>query len=64
MDIEGAEVEALRGMTHTLSKTTSIAMEGVHIYDGKESHHTVIPILEESRFPVKRDGGMVYALKQ
>jgi FkbM family methyltransferase len=61
MDIEGAEVEALKGMKQTLSCTSALAMEAIHLYNDTESYHTVIPELQKSGFSVKRNGGMLYA---
>ncbi|HEY98606.1 MAG TPA: FkbM family methyltransferase [Dehalococcoidia bacterium] len=63
MDIEGAEVEAIKGMDETMSGDVKLAMEISHIVAGHGTYQVVIPWLKNKGFQVHRDGRMVYARK-
>lgn len=64
MDIEGAEIEALKGMDEVLRSDVKLAIEVRHIVDGKRTDKTIIPQLREKGFEVHREGGIVYARKK
>jgi len=65
MDIEGAEIEALKGMEETLLKNNDVklAIEAFHVVDGKPTSETIIPQLKNLEFEVCEEGGFVYAKK-
>lgn len=64
MDIEGAEIEAIKGMDEALSGDMKLAMEGSHIVDGQRTYQVVIPWLEKKGFQVRRNGRIIYAKKK
>jgi FkbM family methyltransferase len=53
MDIEGAEIEALKGMEQTLTEDVNLTIE-THILDGKTTYKTVTQKLVEKGFRVRR----------
>jgi FkbM family methyltransferase len=67
MNIEGAEIETLKGMEKTLSNNDCKLAIATHIVDGKETYKTVVSYLREKGFifVVKGDKHtpMVYARK-
>lgn len=64
MDIEGAEIEVLKGMEETLrNNDVKLAIEAFHIVDGKPTSETIIPQLKKLGFKVCEEGGFVYAKK-
>lgn len=63
MNIEGAEIEALRGMKDTLLKTEKITMDAHHIRDGNWTIPKVVEILKEFNFEIQIDAGTVYGRK-
>jgi FkbM family methyltransferase len=65
MDIEGAEIEALKGMNETLKDNdVKLAIEVAHIVDGKSTDKTVVAQLKKKGFEVRRKGEIVYARKR
>lgn len=65
MDIEGAEVEALKGMNETLKDNdVKLAIEVAHIVDGKTTDKIIIPDLKERGFEIHREGELLYAKKR
>ena len=57
MDIEGAEIEALKGMGKTLSNNgTRIVIAAYHIVDGQPTYKTIIPTMEAIGFRTILDG--------
>ncbi len=63
MDIEGAEVEAIKGMDEALSGDAKLAMEGCHRVNGQMTYKVVIPWLKKKGFQVRRNGRIIYAEK-
>lgn len=67
MDIEGSEIEALRGMTKTLVLTDALAIASYHkvMNGGKKTFSYVEKLLKDANFDVKIergfDGEIVYA---
>jgi FkbM family methyltransferase len=61
MDIEGAEVEALKGMNETLRKHVRLAIAGYHIVDGTRTCGIVAEYLRSRGFRVRVEDGRVYA---
>ena len=56
VDIEGAELEALKGMTKLLEEGSPfLAIASYHVRDGKQTHEEVEQILKERGFEVKTD---------
>lgn len=65
MDIEGAEIEALKGMNETLrDNNAKLAIEVAHIVDGKSTDKVIVPQLKERGFEVHTKGEIVYARKR
>lgn len=64
MDVEGAEIEAIKGMDETISGDVKLAMEVSHIVAGKGTYQTVIPWLKKKGFQVHRDGGIIWASRK
>ena len=65
MDIEGAEIEALKGMKETLQNTdVKLAIAAYHEVEGKQTHKTIAPWLRRSGFQVYVKRGIVYGMKQ
>ena len=64
MDIEGAEVEAIKGMDEVLSGDVKLAIEGYHIVAGQRTYRVVIPWLRKKGFQVRRNGKIIYAGKK
>jgi FkbM family methyltransferase len=64
MDIEGAEIEALKGMEDTL-KTDKIrlAIEAFHKVKGKATAEIIAPSLKRKGFKIYEENGFVYAEK-
>lgn len=65
MDIEGAEIEALKGMKETLrNNDVKLAIAAYHSTEGKEeTYRTIAPWLKRDGFQVTVKRGMVYARK-
>jgi len=60
MHIEGAEIEALKGMDGVLKGRPKLAIAAYHIVNGKETFKTIIPWLEKKGFVTWKIGGIVY----
>jgi FkbM family methyltransferase len=64
MDIEGSEIEALKGMDETLkNKDLKIAGE-YHIIKGKSTYNNISLQLRAKGFEICREGGLFYARKK
>ena len=64
MDIEGSEIEALKGMGETLRKEVKLAIAAYHSISGKPTYKTIIPQLNKSGFEVHHTKeGIIYARK-
>ncbi len=50
MDVEGSEMEALKGMPRTLQSYPGLAIAAYHPVEGKLTHTTIIPHLEHLGF--------------
>jgi FkbM family methyltransferase len=61
MDIEGSEIEALKGMPKTLQSQVQLAIAAYHPVDGKSAHEIIIPQLEQLGFEIMLVDGMVQA---
>jgi FkbM family methyltransferase len=61
MDIEGSEIEALKGMAKTLQSQVQLAIAAYHPVDGQSAHEIVIPQLEQLGFDVTLGDGIVHA---
>jgi FkbM family methyltransferase len=55
MDIEGGEIDALKGAEKTLQKTKYVAIATYHIIDGEKTTDRIRNILEENGFVTKVD---------
>jgi FkbM family methyltransferase len=66
MDIEGAEIEALKGMTEAFKNDNiKLAIAAYHFFGGKPSYTTVIPWLSKIGFEVQfKKKEYVYAQKR
>lgn len=64
MDIEGAEIEAMKGMDEVFRADVRLAIAAYHPINGKPSYKTVIPHLLGLGFEVRYDQGLVYAYKR
>jgi len=64
MDIEGAEVEALKGMEKTLDNNNIKLAGEYHIVDGKPAYSAIAVILRARGFEVHREGQYFYAVKK
>jgi FkbM family methyltransferase len=63
MDIEGAEIEALKGMDGVLKGRPKLAIAAYHVVNGKETFKTIIPWLEKRGFVTRKVGEIVYSYK-
>jgi FkbM family methyltransferase len=65
MDIEGGEVEALKGMNEILKHNdVKLAIAAYHEVEGKQTYKTIAPWLRESGFQIYVKKGMVYGMKK
>jgi FkbM family methyltransferase len=64
MDVEGAEIEALKGMRETLRGNVKLAISAYHEREGKATYKTIVPWLENEGFRVRERDGIVYAARQ
>ena len=64
MDIEGAELEAIKGMTETLRVTENLAIETCHVVNGKKTSPIVVQFLRDEGFKVREISDYVYAWKE
>jgi FkbM family methyltransferase len=63
MDIEGAEVEALKGMRSALETAAHMAIAAYHPVEGRRTHTVLIPQLEQLGFDTTYADGIVRARK-
>ena len=64
MNIEGAEIQALRGMKKTLkSSGVKLIIEAHHLVNRVPTYKIIIPWLERAGFDVHEEGGVVHAKK-
>ena len=64
MDIEGAEIEALKGMQEVLqSSDIKLAIEADHEINGEKTVQSVISLLRQTQFEVHEENSVVYASK-
>lgn len=61
MDIEGSEIEALRGMQKTLESSPQLAIAAYHPVGGRLSHTVIVPQLLELGYEVTSIDGIVRA---
>ncbi len=61
MDIEGSEIEALRGMQRILESPVQLAIAAYHPVEGRSAHTVIIPQLEQLGFSVTFEDGIVQA---
>jgi FkbM family methyltransferase len=62
MDIEGAEIEAIKGMRRTLERSNArLAIAAYHRVDGQQTHHTVTRQLAELGYRSRVQAGIVLA---
>jgi len=62
MDIEGSEIEALKGMDRIVSKDNDVkvAVASYHIVGGQPTHKTIIPMMEQMGFSSQLKHGISY----
>ena len=64
MDIEGAEIEALKGMNKILSDDgVKLAIASYHKVGGKPTYKTIIPMMEQKGFSSEYKHGISYFAK-
>lgn len=63
MNIEGAEVEALKGMDEIVRSIKRVAIDAGHIVNEKMTYKVVAQRLRQMGFEVHREGDLVYAEK-
>jgi len=64
MNVEGAEIEALKGMKETLKNTRNLVIDAHHIVDGQPTYKKLIPELKENGFEILRGGGGILAKRK
>jgi FkbM family methyltransferase len=64
MDIEGSEVEAVKGMQKTLQSQVQLAIAAYHPVDVKSAHEIIIPQLEQLGFDVTFVDGIAQARRR
>lgn len=61
MDIEGAEIKALKGMKETLrSNNIKMSIASYHIVDGQPTYKTIIPMMKKIGFDSYFKDGILY----
>jgi 3-dehydroquinate dehydratase len=64
MDIEGAEIEALKGAKETLkNKNIKLVIAAYHEIDRRPTYKTIISNLEKMGFRIHREDGILYCDK-
>ena len=61
MDIEGSEIEALKGMPRTLASNVQMAIAAYHPIEGNLAHIVIVPHLEQLGFTTSYIDGVVQA---
>jgi FkbM family methyltransferase len=61
MDIEGSEIETLKGMKRTLALRVQLAIAAYHPVEGKLAHTVIMPELEQLGFTAVLSDGIVRA---
>jgi FkbM family methyltransferase len=61
MDIEGSEIEALKGMRRTLASAVQLAIAAYHPVEGRFTHSVIVPQLEQLGFEAQYENGIVRA---
>lgn len=61
MDIEGSEIEALKGMQKILASQVQLAIAAYHPVNGRLAHTVIVPQLEQLGFAVNYTDGIVRA---
>lgn len=66
MDIEGAEIEALKGMGRVLSNNNNVkvVVASYHIVDGQPTYKTITPMMKRMGFDSQFNGEISYFAKQ
>ena len=64
MNIQGAEIEAIRGMDEILSSDVKLAIAGSHTVAGQKTYQIIIPWLMKLGFQVRRNAGIICATKE
>jgi FkbM family methyltransferase len=64
MDIEGSEIEALKGMPKTLALQVQLAIAAYHPVEGQLTHKAVVPLLERLDFNSSYREGIVHAQRK
>uniref|UniRef100_A0A7C4U847 FkbM family methyltransferase n=1 Tax=candidate division WOR-3 bacterium TaxID=2052148 RepID=A0A7C4U847_UNCW3 len=62
LDIEGAEVEAVKGMNEVLKSGAKIVIASYHLINNDFTYKTILPYLREKKFKVHLQKGIVYAI--
>jgi FkbM family methyltransferase len=61
MDIEGSEIEALKGMKRALGSRVHLAIAAYHPVEGSLAHERILPHLEQLGFEASLADGIVHA---
>ena len=64
MDIEGSEIEALKGMRKTLGSQVQLAIAAYHPVEGQLAHTVIAPQLTQLGFKATYADGIVHARRQ
>ena len=64
MDIEGSEIEALKGMKRTLQCNVRLAIAAYHPVEGRLTCNVIVPQLEQLGFKTTYTEGIVQAGRQ
>jgi FkbM family methyltransferase len=64
MDVEGAEVEALKGMNQVLENNDVKLAGEYHVINGKSTYKIIASQLKEKGFEVYKEGAILYASKE
>jgi FkbM family methyltransferase len=63
MDIEGSEIEALKGMNRVLESDVQLAIAAYHPVQGSLTHTVIVPQLERLGFKPAYIDGIVHATR-